>query len=115
MQRRREARELAVVRASIEQDRFARLNEVKETLHRFTKLHDDDRKEVAALLTADASFKDAQSTTLLQEQNLFCGKPEDSLPPLPPEAETLKPKLPRSVSPVRRHVFCCGHSSDSYI
>jgi hypothetical protein len=99
--RRRETRELAVVRASIEQDRFARLNKIKDTLHHYTKLQNTDQRKVTTLLTADASFKDAQSTTLLQEGTLLDGKSEDSLLPLLPEAEALKPELPLPRSPVR--------------
>lgn len=112
--RRRETRELAVVRASIEQNRFARLNKIKDTLHHFTKLQNTDQRKVTTLLTADAPFRDAQSTTLLQERTLLGGKFEDSLLPLLPEAETLKFELPLPKSPVR-NVCLWGHSSDSYI
>ena len=112
--RRRETRELTVVRASIEQDRFARLNKIKDTLHHYTKLQNTDQMKVTTLLTADASFKDAQSTTLLQDRTLRDGKSDHSLPPLLPEAEALKPKLPLPRAPVRNVSFW-WHSSDSYI
>ena len=99
--RRRETRELTVVRASIEQDRFARLNKIKDTLHHYTKLQNKDQMKVTSLLTADASFKDAQSSTLLQERTLLDGKSDHSLLPLLPEAEALKPKQPLPRSSVR--------------
>lgn len=81
-------RELAITRASIEQDRFARLNRVRKTLNSFEQLRDSDRRKVSVLLAADPSFGDAESSTLLQDSFLSEGEsvkptPLESLPPLP--------------------------------
>lgn len=80
--RRREVRELTVVRGSIEQNRFARLNQAKQTLQRFHKLSSMDKMKAAALLKADASFGDSDSTTLLQER-LLVERTEDRTPVMP--------------------------------
>ena len=86
--------DLAIARASIEQDRFARLTQVKKTLHSFEELQNVDRQKVVDLLAADSSFTDSDSSSG-QEQDIE--EEDDSIEALPIEIESLPEELPSQV------------------
>jgi hypothetical protein len=107
-QRRRDVQELTISRASIEQDRFTRLVRVKKTLHSFEQLRVSDRRKVADLLTADPSFGDSESSTLLQDSVL--GKESDTIEPTPVESSRRDAPPPAPPEQVLRIPTVCYQS-----
>ncbi|KAF9530155.1 PIN domain-like protein [Crepidotus variabilis] len=91
VKRRREVRELAMVRASIENDRFARLVKMKEAFEKFKHLESTERQEIVDLLTSEPSFNNSNLGGLLQARSLLRDTIEGKTPSYRPPSPVYRP------------------------